>query len=226
MDKRYKLLRDVTRLLEEFELKASVSAYTRDVKGFQQWILHRELGEGVSPITEPEWEGKSAGRSPESVISTLLVHLGRYGKMYSKSAIQGSSFSTQEEFIYLINLKAHGAMTKIELIKRNIQEKPAGMQIINRLIRQGWVEQRDSEVDKRSKVILITESGRVALEKQMKKIRQATRIVSGDLGHGEKMKLISLLDKLDRFHQTIYHRNIGSSELLDAVADDYAFLQN
>jgi hypothetical protein len=61
---------------------------------------------------------KENGRSPESVISTLLVHMNRYAKTYSKSAIAGSGFNTQEEFIYLINLKAFGSMTKMELIKK------------------------------------------------------------------------------------------------------------
>src|SRR5690554_5295977 len=90
---------------------------------------------------EPYWEGKEKGRSPESVINTLIVHMNRYAKSYSKSAIYDSEFSTQEDFIYLINLKAFGAMTKMELIKKNIQEKPVGMQIINRLIENGWVDQ-------------------------------------------------------------------------------------
>jgi hypothetical protein len=32
--------------------------------------------------------------------------MNRYAKAYSKSAIHGSEFSTQEDFVYLINLKA------------------------------------------------------------------------------------------------------------------------
>jgi hypothetical protein len=46
------------------------------------------------------------------LLAPLLVHMNRYAKTYSKSAIAGSGFNTQEEFIYLINLKAFGSMTK------------------------------------------------------------------------------------------------------------------
>ena len=140
--------------------------------------------------------------------------MNRYAKSYSKSAIVGSDFSTQEDFIYLINLKAFGEMSKMDLIKKNVHEKPVGMQIINRLINQGWVEQRNSKTDKRSKVISISETGLQALAEQMDKIRQATSIVTGNLSQNEKMELIRLLNKLDDFHQPIYDRNIETEDLL------------
>lgn len=91
------------------------------------------------------------------------------------------------------------------------------MQIINRLINLGWVEQRDSKIDKRSKVISVTPNGLTALENQMDKIRQATTIVTGNLTHREKMELIRLLNKLDHFHQPIYDKNIESENLLNEV---------
>lgn len=105
-------------------------------------------------------------------------------------------------------------MTKMELIKRNIHEKPAGMAIINRLVQQGWIGQQDSELDRRSKVIFITPAGLLALDQQMEKIRQATQIVSGDLTYNEKIELINLLNKLSNFHQIIYDKNIAPEKLL------------
>lgn len=146
--------------------------------------------------------------------------MNRYAKSYSKSAIFGSEFSTQEDFIYLINLKAFGEMTKMELIKRNVHEKPAGMQVINRLIAQGWVNQTDSDTDKRSKVLKISNKGMQILERQMDKIRKATEIVTGDLTHNEKMDLIRLLNKLNDFHQQIYDKNIDPEYLLNDVLKD------
>ena len=215
---KYSLIKDLIPLVEEFESQKQ-NNYAEDLNGFKQWIYDRMKNE--LETAEPSWEGKEKGRSPESAINTLIVHMNRYAKTYSKSAIHNSDFSTQDEFIYLINLKAFGAMTKMELIKKNIQEKPAGMQIINRLIQQGWVEQTDSETDKRSKILKITTKGLQALENQMEKIRHATRIVTGDLSRAEKMELIRLLNKLDHFHHSIFERNIGSSALLDIVLKEY-----
>jgi len=210
---KYKLLKEVLTLVERFEDENLEMKYTSDVEGFKTWIADEFFGRSL----EPDWEGKENGRSPESVISTLLVHMNRFAKSYSKAAIAGSDFSTQEEFIYLITLRSFGEMTKMELIKRNIHEKSVGMAIINRLLKQGWIVQHDSAYDKRSKLINITEKGLSALDARMGKIRQATQVVSADLTHAEKIELIGLLNKLNNFHQVIYERNIAPEKLLEEI---------
>ncbi len=214
---KYDNLKNTINLLEEFENENALeSLYADDISGFTRWIAVNYQEEIVR--REPDWEGKANGRSAESVINTLIVHMNRYAKNYSKSAIFGSEFSTQEDFIYLINLKAHGQMTKMELIKKNVHEKPAGMQTINRLISQGWVNQTASETDKRSKILTISSKGIAVLENQMDKIRKASDIVTGDLTHTEKMELIRLLNKLNDFHQPIYDQNIEPENLLHEVS--------
>jgi len=219
----FELLKDVINLIEEFDGQNKNNVYSADIDGFKMWITNKE-STSKKCIPEPLiWEGQENGRTPESVISTLLVHLNRYAKSYSKSAISDSDFSTQEDFIYLINLKAFGEMTKMDLIKKNVHEKPVGMLIINRLIKQKWIAQSDSLKDKRTKVLKITEKGTKSLDKQMKKIRQATQIVAGNLNHSEKMELIRILDKLDQFHQPIYNRNIESRDLIETVYQEYLF---
>lgn len=208
----YNLIKDILDLVAEFEnqnTNLNKSAVTVD--DFKKWIALMN----TDIENEPYWEGKENGRSAESVINTLIVHMNRYAKSYSKSAIFGSDFSTQEDFIYLINLKAFGEMTKMDLIKKNVHEKPVGMQIINRLITKDWVNQTASEIDKRSKVLKISNKGMQVLEKQMDKIRTATKIVTGDLTLNEKMELIRLLNKLNDFHKSIYDKNIEPEYLLE-----------
>jgi DNA-binding MarR family transcriptional regulator len=219
----FKLIKDVIDLVEKFDTSINSKSYSKDLSGFRRWIYD---GEKENFVEEPNWEGKENGRTPDSVISTLIVHMNRYAKTYSKSAIYNSKFATQEDFIYLINLKAFGAMTKTDLIKKNIQEKPVGMQIISRLIKQGWIEQSDSLEDKRSKIILITPEGIEALEQNMKKIKQATEIVTGDLSYTEKIELIKLLKKLEHFHQPIYAENLDPSQLIDTVYNQYLVHNN
>lgn len=214
----YGLIKDVLDLVQEFEIETNNNNhFETSVEGFKNWISTNNN----TIVNEPNWEGKENGRSAESVINTLIVNLNRYAKSYSKSAIFGSNFSTQEDFTYLINLKAFGEMSKMDLIKKNVHEKPVGMQIINRLINQGWIEQRNSKTDKRSKVISISETGLQALGNQMDKIRQATSIVTGNLSQNEKMELIRLLNKLDNFHQQIYDKNIDTENLLEEAFKNF-----
>lgn len=217
----YNITKDLIGLLEEFEIENVSLSYTNDISGFKKWISDKEFRQNNNE--EPYWEGKENGRSPESVISTLLLHLNKYAKTYSKSAIAESEFATQEDFIYLINLKAFGSMSKMELIKKNIHDKPVGMLIIARLLNNGWVEQYESESDKRNKIIQISEKGLKTLEQQMNKIRKATEIVVGNLNFTEKMELIRILNKLDRFHYPIFSRNIKSKDLIQTVFEEYSF---
>jgi DNA-binding MarR family transcriptional regulator len=215
----YGIAKDIFDLLEEFEIENNSDNYSPDINGFKQWICDNN---STINKEEPYWEGKENGRSPASAISTLLVHLNRYAKTYSKSAISDSDFATQEDFIYLINLKALGSMTKMELIKKNIHDKPIGMLIIARLLKHGWIDQSDSDSDKRTKVISISEKGIEALEKQMVNIRKATEIVAGNLNYSEKMELIRILNKLDRFHYPIFSKNINSRDLIKTVYEEYS----
>lgn len=209
----YHLLQQTLELLEQFSNQIDANNYNQDINGFKQWIVESE-NSTISKQAEPHWEGKENGRSAESAISTLFVQMNRYAKNYSRSAIYGSKFSTQEDFIYLINLRSLGAMTKMELINRNLNDKPTGMQIIGRLIKNAWVSQKDSTTDKRSKLIGITEEGLQALNLQMGKIRKASDLVSGELNKAEKFELIRLLTKLKDFHQPIYAQNLPAHELL------------
>ena len=212
---KYNLLKNTVDLLADFEQSNYEGIYPNDIEGFKEWIV---ANSSSSSRPSPSWEGKEQGRSADSVISTLLVHMNRFAKSYSKAAIIGSEFSTQEEFIYLINLQAFGKMTKMDLIKKNVHEKPVGILIINRLMAKGWVVQEDSTLDKRSKIITISSSGIDVLANQMDKIRKATKIVSGNLTAVEKKELIYLLSKLNDFHLGIYEKNIASEQLLEELS--------
>ena len=213
----YSMLKDVIHLLEEFENDSNPTEFTQDIEGFKKWIAFKNQPE--TEHSDFTYEGMEKGRSLESVISTLLVHLSRYAKSYSKSVIHNSVFTTQDDFIYLITLKTFGKMSKMDLIKRNVHDKSNGIQIINRLIKQGFILQKEDELDKRSKNISITKEGENALEDKMNEIRRATKIVSGNLSKEEKIQLIGLLDKLDHFHLEVYNKNLDHKELIKYFDD-------
>ncbi|MGV4413310.1 MarR family winged helix-turn-helix transcriptional regulator [Chryseobacterium sp. T1] len=218
----YKLLHEVINLLEEFETKNSDRNHDNNIEDFKAWIAEQASHNEVK--NNADWEGKENGRSIDSIINTLIINMNRYAKSYSKSAIYNSDFSTQEEFIYLINLKAFGKMSKIELIKKNVHEKSIGIKIIDRLVKHNWVLQEDSLEDKRTKILSITEDGIKTLDSQMQKIRQASKIVLGNLSETEKNQLLKLLQKLDNFHQSIYDDQITPELLIDHVSKVYEII--
>lgn len=217
----YSLVKDLLSLVEHFESENSLNIQELNVENFLEWSWEKKAQKKINYEKETLWEGKESGRSPESVISTLFVRLNRYAKKYSKAAISHSDFSTQDDFIYLISLRTSGPMTKTQLIKKNIHDKSAGNLIITRLLQRGWVQQENSSFDNRAKVLCITETGIDVLEGQMRKIRLATQIVSGNLNESEKIELIRLLNKLTKFHEQIWDQNPPSENLLDFVDKQY-----
>ena len=195
----YELLTDLIGMVKIYEVEKLGQA--EDLGQFASWLNER-LNEGrTNRTTEPDWLGKSNGRSAESVINTSLVHLYRYAKMHAKAAIAGTLFSTPDDFIYLISLTSHGSISKSALIKLNVHEKSVGMQIINRLINNGLVIQEAVENDKRNRMITITQAGKELLASTILNIKSASRTVTEPLSHQEKMDLIRLLLKLENFHE-------------------------
>lgn len=200
----YKLLIDLIELIKIYDNESDTK--TENVQNFSQW-LNNYYGNS-STNTEPEWNGKAKGRSADSVINTSLVHLYRYAKLHAKTAIINTDFSTPDDFIYLISLQAFGSMTKTSLIKLNVHEKSAGIQIVNRLINNGLVEQATVDTDKRNRMINITSKGIQQLNESMDNIRSASNKVTEPLTHQEKMDLIRILSKLENFHEEKYKKEL------------------
>lgn len=201
----YNLINNLIGLVKNYEQENR--QFTERIEDFSLW-LNNHLGKIAKQVPkEPNWAGKDNGRSADSVINTSLVHLYRYAKLHAKTAIAGTPFSTPDEFIYLISLSSGGDMTKTALIKLNVHEKSVGTLIINRLLKKGFVAQKSTELDKRSKIIQITEKGSTQLLTCLQNIKNASANVTEPLSHDEKMQLISLLLKMENFHAARYDLN-------------------
>ncbi|NTE02073.1 winged helix-turn-helix transcriptional regulator [Agrobacterium tumefaciens] len=195
----YNLINELVTLVKTYEERVANPA--EDLHAFRNWLNIHFEDEQSSSAVEPDWAGKDNGRSADSVINTSLVHLYRYAKIHAKAAITDSAFSTPDEFIYLISLVSGGSMSKTELIKQNIHDKPAGSLIIKRLLDKGLIEQQSSDLDKRSRMVQVTPKGSDHLKQSMDKIRLASAHVTEPLSPKEKNDLITLLLKLEDFHQ-------------------------
>jgi len=212
----FDLLKAVVELVQQFsEQNEGKAIYNNNLQGFTEWLT--ASCKNNSEPEDADWKGKQLENNSDIIINFLLIRMSRYAKSYSRSAISNSAFSSQDDFIYLVILKMTGAMTKMELIRRNIQEKSSGIVIINRLIRNGWAEQTVTEKDKRTKHIRITEKGLSVLEEHMDEIGKVSKAMVGNLDHSEQKLLIAILSKLDEFHDYYYRMNLETRDLLDNV---------
>ncbi|WP_158963954.1 MarR family winged helix-turn-helix transcriptional regulator [Myroides fluvii] len=212
----HKLLIEFIHLLFEFEKETEgglVPTYPQNIEGFKTWI-HKKKEESIVADDTALQDTKV---TTEQHIALALLKIANYSKVYWRSLLADKAIATQDNWIVLLNLWIHGEMTKMELIRLSAQEKPTGMQIINRLIQLEFVRQKDSEVDKRSKIIEITALGQREVTSQMGEIQYFAQMINGDLHVTEKQSLLFLLTKLSNFHEDIFKDNKSKMEVLDFV---------
>lgn len=140
-------------------------------------------------------------------VLALITYLYRYAKLYAKKALEEhqSAFVTFDELVYLITLYFNPSpLSKTQLIETNIHEKPTGMEIIKRLLRNGLIAQFDSKEDKRIKYLRVTQKGEAEFMKVFGTMRAIAQLVSGNLTKEEDYQLFQLLKKLHLFHNPIF----------------------
>jgi len=206
------LFRELIALTEQFEAQHPAPGQ-HDLVTFVSWLNNRVVS-GSQPEANgtPEWNGQVDGVVVDDVITSLVARMNRFAKGYVRQALQGSPISSLEEFVMVIELTYEGEKTKMELIDRNVLEKPTGIDIINRLIRKGLVTEKPNPNDKRSKKLAVTPEGREALGAVIGKVRKVSHIVGGTLTVDEKLQLLSLLQKLDHYHYDNY-RSSGAPDI-------------
>lgn len=203
-------------LLFEFEKETSdelFSMYAPNITGFKEWVRDKQDKQ------EEKENQEELKVTIEQDIALSFFKLANYAKMYWRSHMMESPFFMHDNLIFLTNLWVHGEMTKMELIRKSTQEKPTGMQIINRLIELNFVLQKDSETDKRSKIVEITALGQLELVRNKPEIQQIAQVINGNLKTNEKKKLFQLLSNLNHFHEEVFSEAKSKEDLVFLIVN-------
>ena len=216
--KNYSLLKELLPYIEKYESRNGPEVLS-PVADFSSWLQKEMAGEVRIKDTRAGNESLETTRRSEDVrttISKMVYMMYRYARFYTKKAMVNSEISSLDDFALLVTLRSHKSVIKGELIKMFVLEKTTGIEIVNRLIRNGLAKQEDSEEDKRNKKIAITEKGKKELNIIFAEMAKTSEIVTGNLEDEEQLELIRLLTKLDRFHHELVNCN-GLENI-----DDYA----
>jgi DNA-binding MarR family transcriptional regulator len=100
-----------------------------------------------------------------------------------------------------------------------VHEKTTGMEILNRLLRLGLVEQHFNLDDKRSRKLSISPEGQKLMLELMKGMDSLSAIVSGNLAPNERSSLLKILHKLNDFHLNVHHESKEKS--LEEIENAY-----
>ena len=174
------------------------SGGTPNLSEFSSWLSQEFTHQEVSlPFLFP-------GESVESAASKYIIYLYRYAKGYGKKLLKDTPLSSIDDVPYLLMLLFSGPSTKMELIQANVHEKTTGMEILNRLLRLGLVEQQFNPDDKRSRKLSISPEGQKLMLNLMNGMDTLSAIVSGNLQTKERVNLLKMLHKLNDFHLHVH----------------------
>ncbi|MGM9509387.1 MarR family winged helix-turn-helix transcriptional regulator [Larkinella sp. GY13] len=217
--------------------KYSEATPDADVAGFCLHYLTETAQPAVlnqhSPVASPDglydekWVESLTGTAnrslteirPSSRLAALVGRLSKYGYFYSKKAMFPLNFKSIEEPVYLIVLAQMGTPKKSELIYEMMVEFASGIDVVNRLVGMGYIEEFPDENDRRSKRLRITEAGLTILQECFPVMNRVADVAYSSLTEGEKALLIQILDKLDRYHAEHYKlsKNAGFDEVYDRM---------
>jgi DNA-binding MarR family transcriptional regulator len=205
MDK-YELLKSLLPFLNQYEQEKSKDKEV-SVEDFAVWMNEHRLRQRTYadkrlPVeTQPTM---SRGEDQDVTLSKLVYYMYRYARFYSKKALKNNPLNSLDEFSFLVTLLHIPTITKTELIHKMIYDKTSGIELINRLIKQGMIMETENPADKRSKLIQISDLGRQTLFGSFEELTKVSRIIPGKLTSDEVHTLIHLLDKLDHHHLNIW----------------------
>ena len=216
--KNYNLLKELLPYIEKYESRPRTEVLS-EVGDFSAWLqkeMAREVRIKDTRAGDEIPENTRRSEDIRTTISKMVYMMYRYARFYTKKAMVNSEINSLDDFALLVTLRTHKSVIKGELIKMFVLEKTTGIEIVNRLIRNGLAKQEDSDEDKRNKKIAITEKGKKELNIIFAEMAKTSEIVTGNLEAEEQLELIRLLTKLDHFHNELVN-----AEGLENI-DDYA----
>jgi len=202
-----------------------------EAKTVLDWLAaYREAKGDKAPLDErtfAKWlatQGGVTGEAPENanwdgLISMHLGFMANYATFYARRLFRQSDIYSMTDWAFLATLQQTGAMKKSALIQHNILEKSSGTEVLKRLLKQGFIEEQPDPDDRRAKQVRLTESGKAAVNEANAKVFPMGKVVTGNLTAAEKQTLLSLLQKLHRFHDPIF-KGYTEEELVELLSGD------
>ena len=200
MYKRVKLLID---LLEEYE---ETNKDEFNETKFASWIISKN-------------SKKKLFNSPDNIdgyIAMLIRFMGSYAHFYTKLLFKDSEIYSIEDYSLLITLVKNKQLSKMELMNLNLLEKSSGIEIIKRLLKYKLIIEVEGIKDKREKIISLTTKGKDLTMKFQKKLEKLSNHIVGDLSEEEKLKVLSILTRLNQYHKP-YFENRNKKNILKTL---------
>lgn len=166
-----------------------------DLIGFSVWLNQKTATSSIDTKQEVD------------INRTLvwLVHrLAKIFKWYAKSTLNKYGLVSMDEYFILTSVEQLGNPSKTEVYSNTISDINAGTQMMKRLLDAGMIKESIDSQDRRVRRVQITAKGKKVKEGFFKESEADLKLKGGNLTYDEKLMLIKTLQRLEKFHTTIY----------------------
>ena len=190
---KYAKLKELISYYEQFEEEAGLD----DLNSFAFWINGK-----LNSVQQAERSTDS--QMLNSMMTRYLVMLSSHAKHYIKTALHDLPLTGMNDIVILLVLFYRGKLRKSDLIKESLVDFSPGIEVINRLVKQGYIGETKDKEDKRAKVVHLTPEGALLFQQVSIALGEISGIVAGNLTSGQKQMIVPLLEKLANFHEPIF----------------------
>ena len=205
----YELLKTLIGQLQNYEQETQES--NPSLADFILW-LNKKLDKNDTEQT------KITGIPLDGLLMAYISNLYKYVKHYAKKILENTPLAGLDDFVFLLSVRYNPSLSKSDLIQKHILEISSGMEILKRLQKENLMEEINSEVDKRKKILRLTVLGNTLLENLLPKVGQLASLASANLSESDKIRLLQSLKYLDDFHQHIFQqknfKNLSFEEII------------
>ena len=158
------------------------------------------------------------GQVPPTDTALLMKMMGRIMgafTLYLKSAMAKTKVPFPEAFFFLGALKNTGEMNKTELANECMMEYSTAVEYIGKLVKSGFLKEKESPVDKRSKVVSLTKKGETQLMECYQYLHKIAQIMFGDMSNDSIRLCAHLLSSVEIKHskQAVEFKNRDFDEI-------------
>jgi len=147
----------------------------------------------------PDMVADNLGPIPvDGLLLRTISKISRLNMMYVNLAFEGTGLNQIEEFGMLLTIKRQGNPRKSEVIYDNMLELSSGTDMVNRLVKRGFITEHSDKEDKRAKRLRLTASGEKVFLKSFGKIAKSSKMLLQDMTVEDKKLCIQLLKEVER----------------------------
>lgn len=171
-----------------------------DQEDFVSWLItgqQQRTREAAEPASGPPVNG---------LIAMYLSFMARYAQFYSRRVFRDTVVYSEDDWGVLVSLYPDARLKKTDVMRGCILEKSSGNEVLKRMLKKGLLREHPHPEDGRSKLIELTDAGRAAFESVQNRIVKLSNAVVADLAEEEKISLLQMLVKLNRYHNPIFEK--------------------